>query len=86
MAGDNVGHFAAFEGYGSIYWYPVIGAWPVTTQMLAVWATVNYELGRLGYPIEAPRNLPDGYVRQAFQNGIAARDGNGKALIATGSN
>jgi len=86
VAPDGVGHLASFEGYGSIYWYPVIGAWPVPQRILALWQTAGYETGALGYPIALPKNLTSGpgFTKQQFQNGMAVLGNDGNAMIAVG--
>lgn len=83
---DNVGHYVYFEGNGAIYWHPVVGAWPVPTKMLALWQTVQYELGSLGYPVAEPHNASasgQGFLRQKFQNGVALVTDSGKGLVAS---
>ncbi|MBJ7477436.1 alpha/beta hydrolase-fold protein [Rhodococcus sp. (in: high G+C Gram-positive bacteria)] len=64
---DN-GRFTEFEG-GNIYWSPGTGAWSVENgPLFDGWKSVDYEGGRLGFPISDKFDIPGG-VQQNFQFG-----------------
>lgn len=80
VAPDNTGHFAHFDNGDSIYWYPVIGAWRIPKEIMSIWSSLNYEAGRLGYPIGAS-NVNGSVLRQQFQKGIAGITSAGQGLV-----
>ncbi|SDI11907.1 S-formylglutathione hydrolase FrmB [Rhodococcus triatomae] len=62
------GRFNEFEG-GNIYWSPLSGAWAVENgPIFEAWKSVDYEAGRIGYPISDKFAIPGG-VQQNFQFG-----------------
>ncbi|WP_149360322.1 alpha/beta hydrolase-fold protein [Lolliginicoccus suaedae] len=69
------GRFTEFEN-GNVYWSPGTGAWPVLAgPIMDAWATEGFEAGRLGYPVGAQHEVPEG-VRQDFQGGfVLVKDG-----------
>ncbi|QBJ96691.1 esterase [Rhodococcus sp. ABRD24] len=71
---DN-GRFNQFQN-GNIYWSPGTGAWSVKNgPIFDAWKSVDYENGRIGFPISDQFDVPGG-VEQRFQRGvITIRDG-----------
>src|SRR5205814_734246 len=49
-APDGVGRFNHFQG-GSIYWSPATGAWSVHGAIHDKWASLGWEQGYSGYPV-----------------------------------
>ncbi|MFL1596143.1 hypothetical protein NQ854_24940 [Rhodococcus ruber] len=83
VAPDGIGHYVAFENKGSIYSHPLLGTWFVPLEILGAWAVLSYEAGQLGYPIAGPDIIgatEGNFVRQRFENGLAAIAPNGKAI------
>ena len=65
----NGGCFQQFQG-GSIYWSPKSDAHFTKGSIRNKWAALNYEYGRLGYPInDEVCGLKDGGCFQQFQGG-----------------
>ncbi|RPJ42922.1 MAG: hypothetical protein EHM21_12210 [Chloroflexi bacterium] len=54
---DTRGRYNHFER-GSIYWTPETGAWDVSTDIRDEWAAKGWELGPVGYPVNASMRLP----------------------------
>jgi uncharacterized protein with LGFP repeats len=65
---DGMGRFNHFEG-GSIYWTPDLGAHEVHGGIRALWASLGWERGWLGYPVTDETQLPDASRVNNFQSG-----------------
>ncbi|MGX1773698.1 hypothetical protein ACWIGW_16420 [Nocardia brasiliensis] len=86
VAPDGIGHYVYFENGTAIYWLPVIGAWRVAAPILNIWGFLEYERGKLGYPIGNPRTTdldPGIVVAQDFQNGSVGFDGKSAAFVGS---
>ncbi|WP_436786727.1 arylsulfotransferase family protein [Yinghuangia sp. YIM S10712] len=70
---DGVGRFNHFQG-GSIYWTPSTWSHVVRGDIKATWASLGWELGRLGYPTTDEYRLANGNQRQDFQHGSIVWD------------
>lgn len=56
--------------HGAIHWSPASGAFGTTAAIAARWASLNWESGRLGYPVSQERcGLRDDGCVQRFQGG-----------------
>ncbi|WP_064442638.1 LGFP repeat-containing protein [Hoyosella altamirensis] len=75
IAPDGTGRYLHFEDGSSIYWHSATGAWRVPSQIIAVWSSLDWEKGPLGYPMEASLDA-DGFLRQIFALGEIAVQGN----------
>ncbi len=70
VAPDGVGHFVYFEDGTAIYWYPVVGAWRIPTEILLAFKRMGFESGKLGYPTAPSKaTAAAGGVFQEFVNG-----------------
>lgn len=67
---SNAGCVQRFEG-GAVHWSPATGAYATWAAIAARWATLNWESGRLGYPVsdETCGLRNDGCV-QRFEGGV----------------
>ena len=65
---DGQGHMARFER-GVIYWSPSTGAFPVSGDILAIWADEGYEASSFGYPVSDQSTTSASMLTQQFQNG-----------------
>jgi uncharacterized protein with LGFP repeats len=65
---DGVGRFNHFQG-GSIYWTPQTGPHEVHGGIRAVWSSMGWETGRLGYPTSDEYTSSPGFRRSDFQHG-----------------
>ncbi|WP_432489293.1 LGFP repeat-containing protein [Kineococcus sp. SYSU DK018] len=64
------GAYNAFQ-WGSIYWTPDYGAYPIWGQIRDIWARQGWENGRLGFPISGPLNIDGTYDQiQIFEGGF----------------
>lgn len=77
------GYFVEFEN-GNIYWNANTGAYAVSKDIMAVWKTVGYEGGKLGYPIAQDEPIAGKGVQQKFQNGVIAVGTDGKGNYVQG--
>jgi hypothetical protein len=72
---DGIGrynHFAGHNSFGaSIYWSPATGAHEVYGAIRAEWASLGWELGRLGYPTSDQFAITGGQ-RNNFQHGTVS--------------
>ncbi|MDQ6650844.1 MAG: PQQ-binding-like beta-propeller repeat protein [Actinomycetota bacterium] len=59
---DGVGRYNQFTG-GSVYWTPGTGAHEVHGALRALWASLGWENGLLGYPVSDELTTPDGVGR-----------------------
>lgn len=68
---DGAGLFNHFQGQGgSIYWHPDTGAHEVYGSIKVRWSELQWERGRLGYPISGELPTPHGFGRVSrFQGG-----------------
>jgi uncharacterized protein with LGFP repeats len=66
---DGSGYYGRFQG-GSVYWSPASGAHAVRGPVLEAWASVGWENGVLGYPVEDERDGGAGATVQRFQGGL----------------
>jgi uncharacterized protein with LGFP repeats len=78
---DRIGRFNHFQ-FGSVYWSPSTGAHEVHGGIRSVWASLGWELGRLGYPT-SDEYAPSGNLRRSdFQHGsITWNLANGQAVV-----
>jgi hypothetical protein len=61
---DGVGRFNHFnDNTASIYWTPGAGAWSIVGEIRKKWASMNWELSPLGYPVTDELATPDGVGR-----------------------
>lgn len=74
---DNIGrfnHFTALQFPGppesSIYWSPTTGPHDVFGAIRDKWASLGFERGVLGYPLESEHDQPGGGRVQRFQGGL----------------
>lgn len=65
---DGVGRFSIFQ-WGSLYWSPNTGSYPVYGPILKKWAASGYETGQYGYPTADTVGSEDGSEYQEFQHG-----------------
>jgi hypothetical protein len=89
---DGAGQFAHFSQLQiqgapevSIYWSPGSGAHEVVGDIRGFWAGSGWEMGGLGYPVEAERNRDGGAVgrQQAFRYGtVVWTPSDGAAVLA----
>lgn len=56
---DGKGKYNHFERWGSIYWYPRLGAHAVGGAIRGKWKSLDWERGPLGYPISHEANFDD---------------------------
>ncbi len=69
MASDGIGYFRDYQG-GSIYYYPMAGAFEIDGPIKSKWVSLGAENSVLGYPISDVINTADGIGKYAiFQNG-----------------
>ena len=66
------GCFQAFQG-GALYWSAASGLHPVDGLIQRSWAAAGWETGSLGYPVEDPRQVRNGW-QQRFQGGTLTAD------------
>ena len=73
---DGVGRFNHFRPLqlagtpdASIYWSPASGPHEIYGDIRAKWASLGWERGVLGYPVEAEHDLAGGGRTQRFQGG-----------------
>lgn len=64
---ETLGAFNHFER-GSVYWSPATGAHEVYGAIYGRWASLNWEKGRLGFPVSGEYDVPGGR-RSDFQGG-----------------
>jgi uncharacterized protein with LGFP repeats len=77
---DGVGRFNHFEG-GSIYWRSDIGPHEVHGAIRDLWAKLDWERGRLGYPVSDERG-PHDRRGSTFQGGTITWTPSGGAVVA----
>jgi uncharacterized protein with LGFP repeats len=83
---DAVGRFNHFRGVhlsgtpdSSIYWSPASGAHEVFGAIRDKWASMGFERGVLGYPVEPEHDQAGGGRTQRFQAGVITWTGSGGA-------
>ena len=73
IAPDGTGRYLHFEDGSSIYWYPIIGAWRIPTEIFRIWAQFDFEKGRFGYPASGMNQVSispgELGIGQSFQRG-----------------
>ena len=69
MGAHGVGRYNHFVD-GSIYWFPLLGAYIVSGVIKDKWVELGAEGGPLGYPTADAENLEGGGVRGRFQYGM----------------
>ena len=77
---DGEGRYATYEK-GAIYWHPTIGAHAIKGKTYDKYASRNFELGIVGYPVGKQMELRDGGKGQIFQGGIIYESAAGAAFI-----
>lgn len=65
---DGIGRYNHFQ-HGSIYWSPATGAKLVYGKIRETWASLGWERGSLGYPIDEETTDIPGFRTQTFQGG-----------------
>jgi uncharacterized protein with LGFP repeats len=80
---DNTNCYQNFD-VGAISWTPATGAWETYGSIRALWASLNYERGYMGYPTSGPTNTP-GRAYQKFQAGSIGWSVTNGAFVVLGA-
>jgi hypothetical protein len=83
---DGMGRFNHFRALNlagtpdsSIYWSPATGAHEIYGAIRGKWASLGWERGPVGYPVEAEHDQAGGGRTQRFQRGVITWTGSGGA-------